>query len=181
MKKLLIFLFVLTMFLTGCGKDTNNMPKAEVQKLFADYNTLNSDLLIQLDSVMASEDLTELQKAKYKDILKRQYEDLKYKITDEVISDDTAVVTTEVEVYNLKKAIKDSDDYLIDHKEEFYINGKNEIDKEKFWDYKLDKMEKTTDRVTNIIDFTLTKVEDKWILDELLESDRQKIHGLYNK
>ena len=37
----------------------------------------------------------------------------------------------------------------------------------------------TKDRTTYVIDFTLTKIDDKWVLDDLLEADRQKIHGLY--
>ena len=76
MKKLLIFLFLL-LNISGCGAD--NTPKAEVQKLFSNYNNLSSDLLIQLDTVMESENLTDAQIDKYKEVLKRQYKDLKYK------------------------------------------------------------------------------------------------------
>ena len=73
MKKILIFLFMI-MCLCGCGcnKQTTNTPKGEVAKLFSNYNSLNSDVLIQLDSVMSTEDLTDSEKAKYKDVLKRE-------------------------------------------------------------------------------------------------------------
>ena len=40
-------------------------------------------------------------------------------------------------------------------------------------------MKKMTDRVKYTIDFSLTKIENEWKLDDLLEIDRQKIHGLY--
>lgn len=174
MKKLLIFLFLLFM-ISGCGAD--NTPKKEVQKLFSNYNNLSSDLLIQLDSVMESENLTEEQIVKYKEVLKRQYEDLKYKINDEVISQDNAIVSTDVEVYNLIKVLDDAEEYLKNNKDKFY-NG-DKLDNEKFWDYKLDKMLNASERINYTIDFSLTKLDGKWNLDELLEMDRQKIHGLY--
>lgn len=170
MKKLLIFLFLI-LFITGCSKPTS--PKGEVQKLFLNYNALSSDLLIQLDSVMKTENLSERQKTKYKNILKKQYEDLKYKINDEIISEDKAIVNVEIEVYDLKKAMDNVDK----NKEDFYEN--NVFNNEKFWDYKLDKMENTKDRIKYTFDLSLTKIDDDWHLDQLLETDRQKIHGLY--
>lgn len=175
MKKILIFLLFIFL-VSGCGKNTNS-PTSEVQKLFSNYNSLNSDVLIQLDSVMESENLTESQISKYKEVIKRQYEDLKYTINDEVISDDKAIVSVDIEVYNLNKVISDSDEYLKNNKDEFYVDDK--LDNNKFWDYKLDKMFKAEDRIKYTIDFSLTKLNNKWHLDELLETDRQKIHGLY--
>lgn len=175
MKKILIFLLFIFL-ISGCGKNTNS-PTSEVQKLFSNYNSLSSDVLIQLDSVMESENLTDEQISKYKEVIKRQYEDLKYTINDEVISDDKAIVSVDIEVYNLNKVISDSDEYLKNNKDEFYVDDK--LDNNKFWDYKLDKMFDAKDRIKYTIDFSLTKLNNKWHLDELLEADRQKIHGLY--
>lgn len=172
MKKLLIFLFLL--ILCGCNTTT---PTKEVQKLFLSYNSLSSDLLMQLDNVMSTEDLNKEEQAKYKEVLKKQYEDLKYSIQSEVISDDKAIVTVEIEVYNLKKVINDADKYLEEHRDEFYEN--NTFSKEKFWDYKLDKMKKETERIKYTLDLSLTKIDKIWHLDKLLEEDREKIHGLY--
>jgi len=173
-KKLLIFLFLI-FIITGCNN--TNTPTNEVQKLFLNYTSLSSDLLIQLDRVIDGEILTDEQNAKYKEVLKRQYEDLQYKVKDEVINDDIAIVSTEIEVYNLKKAIKESDEYLENNREEFYLN--DEFSNELFWNYKLDKMYNTNERITYTLDLSLTKIDDTWHLDELLETDRQKIHGLY--
>ena len=175
MKKILIFLLFIFL-ISGCGKNTNS-PTSEVQKLFSNYNSLSSDVLIQLDSVMESENLTDEQISKYKEVIKRQYEDLKYTINDEVISDDKAIVSVDIEVYDLNKVISDSDEYLKNNKDEFYIDDK--LDNNKSWDYKLDKMFEAKDRIKYTIDFSLTKLNNKWHLDELLETDRQKIHGLY--
>ena len=175
MKKLLIFLFVLLLF--GCGEVSS--PKNEILKLFLNYNSLSSDLMIQLDSVINSEELTNEEKEKFKNILKKQYEDLKYKVIDEVVSDKTAVVSVEIEVYNLAKAIKESDEYLKNNKEGFYKDGK--FSNQLFWDYKLNRMEEQKERIKYKLDLTLTKIDKKWVLDELLESNRQKIHGLYKE
>ena len=70
-------------------------------------------------------------------------------------------------------------DGVIQDNKEFLKEDSTDIDTSKFWDYKLDKMFSTKDRTTYVIDFTLTKIDDKWVLDDLLEADRQKIHGLY--
>lgn len=175
MKKILIFLLFIFL-ISGCGKNANS-PTSEVQKLFSNYNSLSSDVLIQLDSVMESENLTDEQISKYKEVIKRQYEDLKYTINEEVISDDKAIVSVDIEVYDLNKIISDSDEYLKNNKDEFYVDDK--LDNNKFWDYKLDKMFEAKDRIKYTIDFSLTKLNNKWHLDELLETDRQKIHGLY--
>lgn len=182
MKRLLIF-FIAILFMTGCscGVKETNTPKGEIQKLFSDYNSLSSDVLVQLDSVMESENLTETQKTKYKEVLKKQYEDLKYKIQDEVITDDAAIVNVEIEVYNLRKIITDADKYVNDNKDKFYTEGTENIDDEKVWNYKLEEMKKASEKTKYTIDFSLTKLNNKWVLDDLLETDRQKIHGLYTK
>ena len=176
MRKILIFLFSI-LLLTGCNTTTS--PKNEVQKLFLNYNSLSSDLLIQLDSVINTEELTLEEKDKYKEVLKRQYEDLKYKIKDEVVDEDKAVVTVEIEVYNLAKVINEAQEYLNANRDQFYIDRK--FSNELFWDYKLDNMIKTSERIKYDLDLTLTKIDNKWVLDELLESNRQKIHGLFNE
>lgn len=161
------------LLISGCNSDR---PKKEVQKLFSNYNNLTSDLLIQLDSVMESEDLTDEQINKYKDVLKRQYKDLKYKINDEVINQDNAIVSVEIEVYDLRSTLDNIDEYVIDNSD-FYVDDK--LDNEKVWDYKLDNMLKVSDRIKYNLDITLTKIDNKWQIDDLLETDRQKIHGLY--
>ena len=40
-------------------------------------------------------------------------------------------------------------------------------------------MLKANERKSYTIDFSLTLIDGKWVLDELFETDRQKIHGLY--
>ena len=41
-------------------------------------------------------------------------------------------------------------------------------------------MEEVKDRVKYTLELTLTKIDDEWELDNLTETERQKIHGIYN-
>lgn len=54
-----------------------------------------------------------------------------------------------------------------------------DYDEDKFMDYKLSLMEKVTDKTKYTIEFTLTKVNNEWKLDELSNSDMEKLHGIY--
>ena len=47
-------------------------------------------------------------------------------------------------------------------------------------DYKLKQLSLVKDKVKYTINFTLTKTDDKWTLDDITEIDRQKLHGLYS-
>lgn len=49
----------------------------------------------------------------------------------------------------------------------------------KYVEYRLDKLKDAEDRVKYTIDFTLTKVDDVWTLNDIDDTTRQKIHGLY--
>lgn len=49
----------------------------------------------------------------------------------------------------------------------------------KYVEYRLGKLQEAKDRVRYTIDFTLTKVDDVWTLNEIDDTTRQKIHGLY--
>lgn len=54
-----------------------------------------------------------------------------------------------------------------------------DYDEDKFMDYKLSLMERVTDKIKYTIEFTLTKVNNEWKLDELSNSDIEKLHGIY--
>ena len=56
----------------------------------------------------------------------------------------------------------------------------NETDDAKFMDYKLDQMDDVKDKIKYTINFTLTKKDNNWEMDEITDIDRQKIHGLYS-
>ena len=80
-------------------------------------------------------------------------------------------------MYDFYKTENDSNTYLSENRDEFY---KNDVyDKDAFELFKLDALEKTKDRVDYTIEFTLTKVDGEWQIDNLTDEQLQKIHGIY--
>ena len=47
-------------------------------------------------------------------------------------------------------------------------------------DYRIKQLEDVKERVKYTLNLTLTKKDKKWVLNDITETDRQKIHGLYN-
>lgn len=176
-----IFVGIMVLFLAvGCGNMMNN-PTKKVEEFLSKYQTQDEKVLAQLDEVIdSSGTMTKDQKDKYRDLMKKQYQNLSYKIKDETIDGNNATVQVEIEVYDYASSISESETYLTTNKEEFIKEDTKEVDDEKFMDYKLKQLSDVKDKVKYTINFTLTKTDDKWILDDITEIDRQKLHGLYS-
>ena len=61
-----------------------------------------------------------------------------------------------------------------------FKNDTGELDNSKYMDYKIEQLQNVKDRVKYTLNLTLTKKDKTWILNDITETDRQKIHGLYN-
>lgn len=178
MKKFLLLILPM-LLLVGCESVMNN-PTKRVETFLNKYQTMDSEVLSQLDTTLNNDaTLTNEQKKDYKEIMKKQYQNLTYTIKDEEVDGDTATVKVEIEVYDFNKAMNNADSYLLQNQEEF-IDENNAIDNEKFMDYKIKKMKDTKEKVKYTIDFTLTKNDNNWQLNNVDEITRQKIHGIYN-
>jgi len=200
-----VLLVAISLFLVvGCG-NMMNTPTKKVEEFLSKYQTLDKDVIDQLDDVIdESESFTEEQREKYHDLMKNQYKNLSYKIKDETEDGDTATVVVEIEVLDYGKAISDAEAYLASNREEFLSNNTdstdntntdntdtntntndndsiidNAIDKVKFLTYKIKQMADTKDKVTYTINFNLTKEDGKWKLNDISDIDRLKLHGLY--
>lgn len=177
MKKI-IFGLSLLFVLVGCN-NVMNTPTKEVEKFLGKYQTMDDKVLTQLDNVLNSDiTMSKEQKDEYKELMKKQYQNLSYKIKDETTDGDHAEIVTEIEVYDYAKAISNADDYLRENTEEFVLED-GTTDEEKFMDYKIKQMKDIKEKVTYTITFTLTKKDDNWTLDDITDIDRQKIHGIY--
>ena len=180
MKKVYKVLLVvgICLVLAGCGC-MKKTAKGAVQDYLNQYKNLSSNVISSMDDVVNDENLTDSQKEKYRDILKRQYQDLKYEITSEKYDGDNATVEVKITVYDLYKVQKDANNYLTNSGDEFKENGiySNDL----FMNYKLGKMKKVTDTVEYNITFNVTK-DDKgnYKVNDLSYSDLEKIHGVYN-
>ena len=209
MKKILVYLscIMIVMLLSGCSMD--NTPTKKVENFLDNYTSQNDTVLNQLKEMVDSDTMMdENQRNTYSDIMKRQYKDMTYEIKDETINGDNATVTAEIEVYDYYKTNKDAENYYNNNPNEFSNNNneglvekagdavKNAVDNakdavnnatsntnnnsdSKYIEYRLKQLTNTKDRVKYTLDFTLTKINDKWKLNDIDDVTRQKIHGLY--
>lgn len=178
MKKIFLFLSSF-LFLVGCN-NLMNTPTKKVEEFLNKYQTMNNAVMDQLNYTLESDyELTDTQKDSYKTMMKKQYKDLIYTIKDETVDGDTATVKVEIEVYDYSKAIKEADNYLTNNQDEF-VNEDGSVDREKFLDYKIELMSKSTERVKYTLELKLTKDDGNWKMNDITEIDRQKIHGIYS-
>ena len=93
MKKILSILSVL-LIMTGCSlTDMDNTPTKQVETYLNNYQTLDSNVLTELDAIVNNEEMfDEDQKVTYRDILKKHYQDLTYTIKEETVNGDKATV-----------------------------------------------------------------------------------------
>lgn len=181
MKKIIVSLCILlgVFSLSGCSW-TKSTAKDAVKVFLDQYKNLSANVLTDLEDVIKNENFTDEQADIYRDILKKQYSDLKYEIVNETYDGDTAQVETKITVYDLYKVQNDAASYLNENQNEF-VDDNGTYDENLFLDYKLDKMKKMTDTVEYTIIFNVTKdKDDKWQVKEISDDDLEKIHGIYN-
>lgn len=176
MKKIIVVLITLIM-VVGCGKSEK---ASDVVKEYLDkYNNQNEVVMADLEKIIKEENLSDNQAKVYKDIMIKQYKDLSYKISNETYNGDEANVNANIRVYDLYTAQKDAEEYKNNHRNEFIDNDRN-YDANKFLDYKLEEMKKTTKTIEYTINFKIIKKDGKWVLDKVNTETLEKIHGIYN-
>ena len=179
MKKLILgfSVFLTSILLVGCT--LSNTPTKKVERYLDNYRNLDETVLTQLDTIVEADTImTATQKEDYRNILKRQYQNLVYSVKDEIVDGDKAKVTVEIEVYDLYKITNEADKYYTTSPDEFKDETGN-VSQTKYIDYRLSKLKEAKDKVKYTIEFNLTKVDNVWIIDDINEETRQKIHGLY--
>ncbi len=179
MKKLVIAI-MMVFLVVGCG-NMMDTPTKKVEQFLSKYQTMDKKVLDQLDEVIDSAGtMVKEHKDKYRSLMKKQYQNLAYKIKEETVDGNNATVEVEVEVYDYATSITESETHLTTNKKDFIDEKTKEVDDEKFMGYKLDQLEKIKNKVKYTINFTLTKKDNNWELDDITEIDRQKLHGLYS-
>lgn len=179
MKKIIVPIILSFILFTGCGEKLNNTPTKQVEMFFMNYQTLNQKVIDDLDNVLKNDNtMTNDQKEKYKEIMKKHYKNLTYDIKDEVVNGDTAVVTVEIEVYDYSKKKASVDEYVKNHPDEF-LDDDNKFSDEKFISYRLSEFENVKDKVKYTLELNSTKIDDKWELNDISSIDEDKILGIY--
>lgn len=224
MKKILILFSLILLFITGCGTKMGT-PTAKVEEFLGKYQSMDTAVLAQLDSVIGTDSaMSDDQKKEYRGLMEKQYQNLSYKIKSEEIDGNDATVDVEIEVYDYATSITESRKYYSEHRDEFLDddNTNNTKDIEayndsvenndivggaveeagdaigdaisgvgdaiedmfdetsKFIDYKIKQMKDVTNKTKYDITFYLIKDNnDEWILEDISDVDREKLHGLY--
>lgn len=174
MKKMLYILF-LVITITGCsiGSKMTNTPTKKVEAYLDSYQKLDDNVLNDLDTLIENTDYTTEQRARYKEIFKKHYSNLKYEIMNEKIDGEHAIVETQVEVNDYSNILSE------EINEDDYKDENGNYDPKKYFDYQLDKLERATEKIKYTINFNLTKKDDNWLIDDLDETSVEKIHGIY--
>lgn len=182
MKKILSIIGIV-LVLTGCSLgmgDLDNTPTKQVEAYLNSYQKLDDNVLNDLDNILDDEiTFNNDQRDRYREIVKKGYQELTYEIKDEKVNGNTAEVEVEIEVIDYSNIITESEDYLNQNPNEFNDEEGN-YDVSLFTDYRLDLLEKNKEKVEYTITFNLTKENDKWTIDQLSEDDINKINGTYN-
>lgn len=198
--KIVVCAFILLLVIVGCS---NNMstPTNKVEEFLGKYQSMDEDVLKQLDQVIKDDDLmNDDQKDKYKALMEKQYQNLSYKIENEDIEGNSATVDVEIEVLDYATTASKAQEYYNEHKEEIeekYNDKKEDNDNSlenagddvlqaveesvAYINYKLEELETANDTVTYNMTFYLTKEDGEWILQDISDLDRKKLHGLYEK
>lgn len=192
-KKLIVLLSLFVILLSGCGN--TNTPTSKVEEFLGKYQSMDSDVLTQLDNIISNDtSMNDEQKGDYQALMEKQYQNLSYKIKEEEINGDSASVLVEVEVYDYANSIIESRDYYNEHRDEFESDDSyNEDQKDEsgevvggavdnlasFIDYKIKQLKDVTDKAKYEITFYLYKEDGDWVVEDISDVDRQKLHGLY--
>lgn len=196
--KIVVCAFILLLVIVGCS---NNMstPTNKVEEFLGKYQSMDEDVLKQLDQVIKDDDtMNDDQKDKYKALMEKQYQNLSYKIENEDIEGNSATVDVEIEVLDYATTASKAQEYYNEHKEEIeekYNDKKEDNDNSlenagddvlqaveesvAYINYKLEELETANDTVTYDMTFYLTKEDGEWILQDISDLDRKKLHGLY--
>lgn len=177
MKNILKVFSICLLLLITSACSLGSTPTSAVERLLAKYNNQDEEIVVELDDYINDSKLTEEQNSKYKSIYLRQFKDMKYEIKEEKIDGDNATVTVQITVYDYYTVNKNVSEYLQKNPDEFKKD--EEYDESLFNDYKLKELEKTNETVDYTIDFSLSKVDNEWQINELTTEQLEKIHGVY--
>jgi len=160
----------------GCYLST---PTKEVESYFNKIQKDDEKIINDISNIIDFNFLTDIQKEEYKSILKKHYSKLEYKIKDEIVNANKAVVTVEIEILDYSKILNDIYLYKEVYEGEF-LDSFGNYSESKFIDYKLSKLKEASDKVKYTLDIPLTKIDNKWYIDNLSTEYKEKINGIYN-
>ena len=162
-KRILVLTIIFISFITGCSMD---MKEKAVEMHINKYQKLEKSVVYT-----GNENVSNKQKEKYLELIKKQYQNMSYKITNIEEDNDNAKAHLEVEIYDYESSINNTEEYYKDNPEKFKTE-------ESFENYKLKELKKVQDRKKVNITLNLYKANDKWYVEDLSNNDLLKITDL---
>ena len=179
MKKRNLIIGIILLILTfGCTMQMGNSPTSKVEELLKKYNSNHDIVKGELGDYLNSLNLDHETLEIYQEIYLRQYSDLTYEIKDERIDGDRATVTVQIKVYDYYSAENLITNHISTNQRDFYDDD-DVYDPIKAKTYRIENLRKVKDKIEYTIEFTLTKINDEWIVDNLTNEQLDKIHGMY--
>ncbi len=128
MKKYIIIVITI-LFLCACSM--KGAPSLKVSEYLNGYNSLSEAVIGDMETAIQAENLTTENTSLYREVLMKQYQNLKYDIVEENIEGNTAEVKVKITVYDLHNSKVESENYMNEHQDEF-LNEENIFDEEKY-------------------------------------------------
>ena len=179
MKKVIISLsLIFVLLLSGCD-EVNNTPIKQVESMFNKYQTLDQDVLDDLDRIISEEMVFDTTaRGEYRKLIKEQYQNLTYKIKDEVIDGDNATVTVEITVTDYSRVLAEAETYKNSHLSEFQ-DELGVYQSTKYSNYVISQLKDAKEKVKYTVEVRLTKIDYKWKINGIDEDTEDKILGIY--
>lgn len=134
------------------------------------YQIADSEIMNKIEYPF-DDQLTDEQLKRYKDLIETQYLALDYQIVEENIGELDAIIKVEFSVFDYASSYDKATNYL-----NVYEKDMSSI---KQVDYKLKEMENTQEKITYAITFNYYKLDGKWIMLEVSDTDLSKLSGTY--
>lgn len=149
------FFWVLLLLLFG-GCNLSNNPNSVVEDYLGRYQMLDDSIDIDYRDLVGDVNISNNDIDVFNYYIKKQYRNMSYDIKETSIDGDKAKVTVEVEVYNYKDAINNSD--------------YNDI---------LSSLASVKDKVVYTVNFNLRYRDDKWEIGNINKEVKSKLLGIY--
>jgi hypothetical protein len=174
MKKIIV-LMVMFFLVTGCSK---NDPTNSLKEYLNNYQNYNIMVASMVNKYLKDHELTSNYLNEYQEIYEREYRSLTYEILGEEYNNNTVIIPTLINVYNLGDTEREVNLNYLNNPQDFQNNDQS-LNYNKYMQYKLDKMLNTQTKIKYLINFKLILKNNKWIITELSPSDLAKINGNY--
>ncbi|MCM1370861.1 MAG: DUF5105 domain-containing protein [Clostridium sp.] len=180
MKKTLIIVTTFLLLFTGCSTDINNTPTKQAEEFLNKYQRLDNEVLNDLDKVIQEEEkFNSVNRDEYKELIKKQYMDMTYIIKNETIDGDKAVVEVQITVKDYIKIMNEAEEYK-NNNIDLFKDELGNYSETKYIDHVIERLKETKDKVEYTIYLTVSKIDNKWTVDQINEEIEDKILGIYS-